>query len=216
MTQGSGVTSPIGTGRTMTPNIIEESSVNQTNPQMAYGAKGQGGIIEGKALESGGANVGGLVKGREKEQEEMVLKYATASDEKDVAQVEAYDEQVDDYMKAYEGENNEKKSIEESIESAGEEYLSGLAVNPLYGAYKGYKGYRDSRKGEQSGMQAARDFKRKDRKADRERRKELGLKGKEKRLARKAQRKSRRSAFKDFKANLALQAEDKVFENSLD
>ena len=149
MTRGSGVTPPYGSNNreiiqtTPTSNAERLTNTNAVEKTVTFD--------EGDKDRVGG-NVGGLVKDRDNEPEETVLKYATASDEEDVAQVEAYDKQVDDYMKAYEGEDNEKKSIGESIESAGEEYLSGLAVSPLYGAYKGYKAYRDARKGEQSGM----------------------------------------------------------------
>ena len=63
MAKGSGVASPIGTGNVTTPLPTSSTST-----------------IEGKALESGGANVGGLVK---KEQEVIPtdIKFATAEDE---------------------------------------------------------------------------------------------------------------------------------------
>jgi hypothetical protein len=194
MTRGSGVTSPIGTG-------------NQMMPVSQLGIEGQAyGPITGKALESGGANVGGLVK-TEQEVIPTDIKFATAEDEKIQKQEDQFEEQVDEYKAAFEGEGAEKKSFKEALESAGEEFLAhgGTQTGP-YSGYKAIKAFRDARRGEQSGMSAARDVKRADRKADRAARKKAGLKGKEKRAVRKAQRQQRRDAFKAFKDQIDLEA----------
>jgi hypothetical protein len=189
MTKGSGVASPIGTGNVTTPLPTSSTST-----------------IEGKALESGGANVGGLVK-TEQEVIPTDIKFATAEDEQIQKQEDQFEEQVDEYKDAFEGDSGEKKSIKESLESAGEEFLAqgGTATGPFSG-FKAIKAFREARKGEQSGMSAARDVKRADRKADRKARKKAGLKGKEKRAVRKAQRQQRRDAFKAFKDQVDLEA----------
>jgi|TARA_R100001460_G_C3504970_1_gene170817 hypothetical protein len=189
MTKGSGVASPIGTGNVTTP--LPSSSTS---------------TIEGRALESGGANVGGLVK-TEQEVIPTDIKFATAEDEKVQKQEDQFEDQVDEYKKAFDGDSGSKKSIKESLEAAGEEFLAqgGTAAGP-YSQFKAFKAFREARKGEQSGMSAARDVKREDRKADRKARKKSGLKGKEKRAVRKAQRQQRRDAFKSFKDQVDLEA----------
>jgi len=210
MTQGAGVSSPIGTGNTTTPLPISSTD----NPAQSYGQ------ITGAALESGGANVGGVIQQAPKDELETKIEFATYKDQKLADSEKAYEEQTDDYMKAFEGdENQEKQSIKESLEAAGEEYVAtgGLGVFS-YG--KAGKAFIEARKGEQSGMSAARGVKRADRKADRKARKgktfneETGkyektgkkLKGKEKRAVRRAQRQQRRDAFKDFKDQVDLEA----------
>jgi len=197
MTRGSGVTSPIGTGNQMTPMSTSTGR-----------AQGQGdSAITGAALESGGANVGGVVQQAPKDELETKVEFATYEDQQAAAADKAQEEQVDEFMAAYQGDSSEKKSIKESLESAGQEYLAqGGTAGGVFSAVKAAKAFRDSRKGEQSGMSAARDAKRADRKADREARKKAGLKGSEKRAMRKAQRKQRRAAFKEFKEERDYQA----------
>ena len=216
MTQGSGVTNPIGSGNTM--DLIQTRGGNTMDlmPSQQFNSAAEYGSITGEALESGGANVGGLVK-TEQEVIPTDIKFATQEDEILDKQETQYEDQIDEYQKAYDGDSGEQKSIKESLEAAGEEFLAqgGTATGP-YSQFKAFKAFREARKGEQSGMSAARGVKREDRKADRKARKgktynpETGkyektgekLKGKEKRLARRAQRKNRKSAFKDFKDNL--------------
>ena len=100
MTQGSGVSSPIGTGNITTPLPTSSPST-----------------IEGKALESGGSNVGGLVK---TEQEEIPtdIKFATAEDENLAKQEEQYEDQVDEYDKAFKGEGEIAKDALEVYDKA--------------------------------------------------------------------------------------------------
>lgn len=210
MTRGSGVSSPIGTGNTTTPLPISSTE----NVAQASGP------ITGAALESGGSNVGGVVQQAPKEDLATNIEFATLEDQNLAKREENYQEQVSDYQKAFEGDSGEKKSIKESLEAAGEEYVATGGLGG-YSLGKAAKAFRDSRKGEQSGMSAARGVKREDRKADRKARKgktfneETGkyektgekLKGRKKRELRKAQRRQRRSAFKDFKDNLEIQAE---------
>ena len=76
LTQGSGVTPPIGSG-------------NQTS------------ILDAGDFDKSGANVGGLVK-TSQEDEPMDLKYATADIESDDMEAEEYEGLVDDYKDAYE------------------------------------------------------------------------------------------------------------------
>ena len=92
MTRGSGVTSPIGTGNTMTPMSFSP-----------VGIPGQlEGTITGAALESGGANVGGVVQQAPKEDLETKLEFASLEDQKIAGQEKAQQEQADEFMKAYE------------------------------------------------------------------------------------------------------------------
>lgn len=76
LTQGSGVTPPIGSG-------------NETS------------ILDAGDFDKSGANVGGLVK-TSQEDEPMDLKYATADEESDAMEEEEYEGLVDDYEDAYE------------------------------------------------------------------------------------------------------------------
>ena len=82
MTRGSGVTSPIGTGNTMTPMPFPP--------------------ITGAALESGGANVGGVVQQAPKEDLETKLEFASLEDQKIAAVEKEQEEQANEFMKAYE------------------------------------------------------------------------------------------------------------------
>jgi hypothetical protein len=184
MTQGSGVTNPIGSGNTMEPS-------QQFNSAAEYGS------IEGKALESGGANVGGLVK-TEQEVIPTDIKFATQEDEILDKQETQYEDQIDEYQKAY----DKAKANEADMDAEQSDVIKFFRKVGDFGI--------------DDGMAAARGKKRDDRREDRKARKgktynpETGkyektgekLKGKEKRLARRAQRKNRKSAFKDFKDNL--------------
>lgn len=191
MAKGSGVASPIGTGNTTIPLPTSDPSLPRSS------------TIEGEALESGGANVGGLVK---TEQEEIPtdIKFATAEDENLAKQEDQYEDQVDEYDKAFKGEGEMMKNTLEQYDKAKE-----LANSEIYNKFAESKlgqklddKIQDKIKDKYSGMSGARRVKRQDRKDDKQARKDAGLKGKEKRLARKAQRKNRKSAYKDFKEGL--------------
>ena len=171
MTQGSGVTNPIGSGNTM-----------DLMPSQQFNSAAEYGSITGEALESGGANVGGVVK---TEQEEIPtdIKFATQEDETLANQEEQQEDQVDEYQKAFDSGTEAEAKLRE--EESGLQTFARRSDNFFI----------------DEGMAAARGVKRADRKDDRKARKEAGLKGREKRLARKAQRKNRKSAFKDFKDN---------------
>ena len=171
MTRGSGVLSPIGSGNTM-----------DLMPSQQFNSAAEYGSITGEALESGGSNVGGLVK---TEQEEIPtdIKFTTQEDETLDTQETQYDDQVDEYQKAFDSGTEAEAKLRE--EESGLQTFARRSDNFFI----------------DEGMAAARGVKRADRKDDRKARKEAGLKGKEKRLARKAQRKNRKSAFKDFKDN---------------
>lgn len=202
MTSGSGVTSPIGTGNIMTP---------------VAGQLESGSTITGAALESGGANVGGVVQQAPKEDLETKLEFASLEDQKIAAQEKAQEEQADEFMKAYEEGVSTKREelldegvdkaekIYDSLSDKNKERLSKLGLDSEKIGV-GLERVGDILGGEKTGMRAARTVKRKDRRADRKARKEAGLKGSEKRAMRKAQRKSRRSAFKDFKSERDYQA----------
>ena len=201
LTKGSGVVPPIGSGNTT--QIVEEKP-----PQPSQVTSG---TFKASDLDATGANVGGLAKeAGTPEDTKMELEFTTASAQKEAADAEKaqenFDAQVDEYKKAYAGDMGEKQSFGESLEAASEEFYSTGALG-LYSLGKALKAGRQARKGEQSGMSAARGVKRADRKADRKARKEAGLKGKEKRLARRAQRRQRRDAFKEFKDYLKSEAE---------
>ena len=62
----------------------------------------------------------------------------------------------------------------------------------------------------EAGMGAARSVKREDRRADRDARKDAGLKGSKKRQMRRAQRKQRKYAWKDFKGKRDLKAQEEA------
>ena len=209
ITRGSGVTSPIGTGNTMAPMPY--------SPVRIPGQLEGGSTITGAALESGGANVGGVVQQAPKEDLETKLEFASLEDQKIAAQEKAQEEQADEFMKAYEEGVSTKRDelIDEGVDKAekiydslsdkNKERLSKLGLDSEKIGV-GLEKVGDILGGEKTGMRAARTVKRKDRKADRKARKEAGLKGSEKRAMRKAQRKSRRSAFKDFKSERDYQA----------
>ena len=76
LTQGSGVTPPIGSG-------------NETS------------ILDAGDFDKSGANVGGLVK-TSQEDIPMDLKYVTADEESEAAEFDEYEGLVDDYEDAYE------------------------------------------------------------------------------------------------------------------
>lgn len=185
MTQGSGVTNPIGNGNTM-----------ELMPAEFFNSAAEYGNIEGEALESGGSNVGGVVK-TEQEVIPTDIKFATEGDEILNTQETQYDDQVDEYQGAYDKAKANEADMDEE-----------------QGAFQRFARKADDF-GIDDGMSAARGVKRKDRKEDRKARKgktynaETGkyektgdkLTGREKRSARKAQRKNRNSAFKDFKNN---------------
>ena len=179
MTQGSGVLSPIGSGNTT--QLRSGTAGGGSNMDLTPPPEFES--ITGEALESGGANVGGLVK-TEQEVIPTDIKFATQEDEILAKQEEQQEDQVDEYQSAYDkAKANEATWDEEQ------------------GAFLRFARKADDF-GIDDGMSAARGVKRKDRKDDRDARKDAGLKGKEKRLARRAQRKNRNSAFKDFKDNL--------------
>mgnify|MGYP001160920192 CR=1 FL=1 len=197
MTQGSGVTNPIGSGNTM--DLIPSRGGNTMDlmPSQQFNSAAEYGSITGEALESGGANVGGLVK-TEQEVIPTDIKFATQEDEILDKQETQYEDQIDEYQKAY----DKAKANEADMDAEQGGFLRFARKTSDFGI--------------DDGMSAARGVKRKDRKEDRKARKgktynpETGkyektgekLKGKEKRLARRAQRKNRKSAFKDFKDNL--------------
>lgn len=193
MTRGSGVTNPIGSGNTM-----------ELMPSQQFNSAAEYGSITGEALESGGANVGGVVK---TEQEEIPtdIKFATAEDENLAKQEDQYEDQVDEYDKAFKGEGEIAKDALEVYDKAKDMISDSEIYNKFAESKLGQKlddKIQDRIEKRYSGMSGARIEKRGDRKDDRKARKEAGLKGKEKRLARKAQRKNRKSAFKDFKEGL--------------
>ena len=213
ITRGSGVTSPIGTGNTMTPM-----------PYSPVGIPGQlegGSTITGAALESGGANVGGLVDQGPKEDLETKLEFASLEDQKLDAQEKQQEEQAKEYMKAFEEGVSDKRTelIDEGIEKTKEAYdkLSdknkerldkiGLDSEKVgEGLEKVGKLITKYTGGDKTGMSGARTVKRQDRRADRKARRKAGLKGSEKRAVRKAQRKARRAAFDEFKSERDYQA----------
>ena len=205
--RGSGVTSPIGTGNEMKP--------------MRYSPVGIPGQAEsnitGAALESGGANVGGVVQQAPKKDLETKLEFASLEDQKIAAQEKEQEEQASEYMKAF--EEGAVLDRDTRAEQAASSAATGAAIGTftalpgigtgIGAAIGGTIGFLSGRKeGEEikPGMRAARYIKRQDRRADRKARREAGLKGSQKRALRKAQRKSRRAAFKDFKAERDYQA----------
>ena len=149
LTQGSGVVPPIGSG-------------NETS------------ILDAGDFDKSGANVGGLVK-TSQEDEPMDLKYVTADEESDAAEVEEYEGLVDDYEEAYEDEG-----------------------------MRGARDVKaEDRQDDKTERQAAFDLemrqaRRLDGQAKRQAKKSARSK---KRASRKDARKQRRSAFKEFKAN---------------
>lgn len=207
ITRGSGVTSPIGTGNTMTPM-----------PYSPVGIPGQlegGSTITGAALESGGSNVGGVVQQAPKEDLETKLEFASLEDQKIAAAEKAQEEQVSEYMKAFEEGTVSKADTRKESAAAGAAIgakaasfipFVGTAVGAGLGAGIGYLSGKKEGEEVKPGMRAARFLKRQDRREDRKARKAAGLKGSEKRAMRRAQRKSRRAAFKDFKAERDYQA----------
>ena len=231
MTQGSGVTSPIGTGNVTTPLPTSDPSLPRAS------------TIEGAALTSSGSNVGGLVR-TEQEVIPTNIQFATQGDEETAAVEEAFQEQKSEYQKAYEeGDTSQQtqdgKSGKTDVERVGDAVIEGatdkikaydtaLEEGRFGDEYKDvkegvkkaadklgvtdaldeFKAFRKKKKKErESGMSGARRVKRADRRADRKARKDAGLKGREKRAMRKAQRQQRRDAFKEFKDEIDLQAQ---------
>lgn len=178
MTQGSGVTSPIGTGNRSTPLPTSDPSLPRSS------------TIEGKALESGGANVGGLVK-TEQDVIPTDIKFATAEDEQIQKREDQFQEQVDEYKDAFDSGTEAEAKLREQ-ETGFQTFARKASQDNIF---------------TDEGMAKARGVKRADRRADREARKEAGLTGKAKRRARKAQRQQRRDAFKAFKDQLDLEAQ---------
>ena len=202
MTRGSGVLSPIGSGNTM-----------DLMPSQQFNSAAEYGSITGEALESGGDNVGGVVK-TEQEVIPTDIKFATQEDENLAKQEEQQEDQVEEFGKAFEGEGEMGENALGLYDKA-KDIIGGSDI----GGSDIYNKFEESKLGQKlddtikkriekrySGMSGARIEKRGDRKDDRDARKDAGLKGKEKRLARKAQRKNRKSAFKDFKDNLLDEA----------
>jgi len=196
MAKGSGVLSPIGSGNTtqLRSGTTGGGSNMDLMPSQQFNSAAEYGSIEGEALESGGANVGGLVK-TEQEVIPTDIKFATQEDEILDKQETQYEDQVDEYQSAY----DKAKANEATLDEEQGAFLRFARKTQDFGI--------------DDGMSAARGVKRKDRKEDRKARKgktynaETGeyektgdkLRGRAKRLARKAQRKNRKSAFKDFK-----------------
>tara|TARA_R110002110_G_scaffold365252_1_gene574958 strand:+ start:570 stop:1169 length:600 start_codon:yes stop_codon:yes gene_type:complete len=69
---------------------------------------------------------------------------------------------------------------------------------------------------EATGRSAARSAKRQDRRDDRQARKDAGLKGKEKRQARRAQRGNRKASWSEYKGEMDLKTQDQVAELEAD
>ncbi len=217
MTRGSGVSSPIGSGNTM-----------ELMPSQQFNSAAEYGSITGEALESGGSNVGGIVK-TEQEVIPTDIKFATQEDEILAKQEEQQEDQVNEYDEAFKGEGEMGENALELYDKAKDvisDNVTKFKDSDIYNKFEESKlGQRLNESGignragqilddrikkriekRYSGMSGARIVKRKDRRDDRDARKEAGLKGKEKRLARRAQRKNRKSAFKDFKDNLLDEA----------
>ncbi len=206
MTQGSGVLSPIGSGNTtqLRSGTTGGGSNMDLMPTQQFNSAAEYGSITGEALESGGSNVGGLVK-TEQEVVPTDIKFATQEDEILAKQEEQQEEQVNEYDDAFKGEGEMgetalglyDKAKDLVVNSDGESVFGDFAETKI--GKKIDDKIKEKIEDRYSGMSGARIVKRKDRKDDRDARKDAGLKGKKKRLARKAQRKNRRSAFKDFK-----------------
>ena len=217
MTRGSGVTSPIGTGNQMTPM-----------PTSTGRAQGQGDTgITGAALESGGANVGGVVQQAPKDDFTTKVEFATYADQQADMADKALQAQTDEYMAAYkEGDTSQQtqdgKSGKTDVERLGDvgvdivkdidQRISDSKVGKAYDDAKDLISDKVSetkigkavgskikafKEEREKGMSGARRVKRADRRADRKARKSLSKS--EKRAMRKAQRKQRRAAFKQFK-----------------
>lgn len=177
MARGSGVSSPIGTG-------------NQMMPSQTFNEAAEYGSIEGKALESGGANVGGLVK-TEQDVIPTELEFVTAEDEQIAKQEDQFEDQVDEYKEAFDAGTEAEAKLRED-ETGLQTFARRYSQDNIFA---------------DPGMARARGVKRADRKADRKARKEAGLTGKAKRRARKAQRQQRKDSFKAFKDQLDLEAQ---------
>ncbi len=150
----SGVSSPIGTGNQMLP--------------VSFAG------IEGEAAESGGANVGGVVK-TEQDVIPTELEFTTADEEQEAADIAEYEGLVDDYEDAYDdtGMRGARDVKAEDRQDDKTERQAAFDVD-----MEAAKKLSGSEK-----RQAKKDAKSK------------------KRASRKDARRQRRSAFKDFKAN---------------
>ncbi len=224
MTRGSGVTSPIGTGNQMMPISAPSDEAQASGP------------ITGAALESGGANVGGVVQQAPKDDFTTKVEFATYADQQADMADKALQAQTDEYMAAYkEGDTSQQtqdgKSGKTDLERVGDaavdvvkdidQKISDSKIGKAYDDVKDVISDKVSetkigkavgskiktfKEEREKGMSGARRVKRADRRADRKARK--GLSGSEKRAMRKAQRKQRKAAFKQFK-------EDRDYEASL-
>ncbi len=154
VTSGSGVSSPIGTGNQMLP--------------VSFAG------IEGEAAESGGANVGGLVK-TEQDVIPTELKFTTADEEQEAADIEEYEGLVDDYEDAYKDTGMRGARDVKSEDRQDDKTERQAAFDADMEAAKELEGSekREAKKGARSKRKASR----------------------------KDARKQRRSAFKDFKGN---------------
>lgn len=118
MTRGSGVTSPIGTGNQMMP-VSTPSNEAQAS-----------GSITGAALESGGANVGGVVQQAPKDDFTTKVEFATYADQQADMADKALQAQTDEYMAAYkEGDTSQQtqdgKSGKTDVERVGDAIIEG-------------------------------------------------------------------------------------------
>ena len=118
MTRGSGVTSPIGTGNQMMP-VSTPSDEAQAS-----------GSITGAALESGGANVGGVVQQAPKDDFTTKVEFATYADQQADMADKALQAQTDEYMAAYkEGDTSQQtqdgKSGKTDVERVGDAIIEG-------------------------------------------------------------------------------------------
>lgn len=154
MAKGSGVSSPIGTGNQMLP--------------VSFAG------IEGEAAESGGANVGGVVK-TEQDIIPTELEFTTADEEQEAADIEEYEGLIDDYEDAYE-DTGMRGARDVKAEDRQDDKTERQAAFD-------------------ADMKAAKEL---EGSAKRKAKKDARSK---KRATRKDARKQRRSAFKDFKAN---------------
>ena len=118
MTRGSGVTSPIGTGNQMMPVSTPSDEAQASGP------------ITGAALESGGANVGGVVQQAPKDDFTTKVEFATYADQQADMADKALQAQTDEYMAAYkEGDTSQQtqdgKSGKTDVERVGDAIIEG-------------------------------------------------------------------------------------------
>lgn len=187
------VSEQIGAGMDPTPFTPRQQAVNTalssgagvTNP---YGTGNVANPIETPAmsgtahLTSGGATVGGVTGMTSPEAPKEIMLDGEKVDYADATG-----------QKMAQAEQKQEDQIDEFEEAYKDDKLEASEL----GYYK-------------KGMGKARAVKREDRKADRKARKEAGLTGKEKRLMRKAQRGARKDAWKSFKGNMELEAQENM------